>query len=103
MITCSRCGTSNEEDARFCLFCGHKLQSGRVVSDDEGLPAPVELTPGLGGDGTWFRKLLLRCVEVWGVVLVLGGAVVYGLFTRTWWPALAAGGLAAVLVSLRRT
>ena len=101
MIVCTRCAAPNEDQSRYCLICGHKLQSGRIAWEED-LARPTEFAPQIDRQGTWFRNLLLRCLEVWGVIAVVGGAVAYGLATRTWWPALACGGLAAVLLRFRR-
>lgn len=101
MIVCTRCATPNEEQARYCIICGHKLQSGRA-GREEAVSRTEELRPLDHGDGVWFRRLLGRCLEVWMAIAVLGGAVAYGLAARNWWPALVCGGLAAVFLLFRR-
>ena len=102
MIVCNRCAAANHDQARYCAACGHKLQSRRPDPDEAGLPRPTELTPGLDGDGGWFGGMLLKCLETWLAIGLLGGTVAYGLFSRTWWPVLAVGAVSAALLLLRK-
>jgi len=41
MMRCNKCGAENEDDARFCLSCGHKLRS-RAPSPQEAEGGPDE-------------------------------------------------------------
>lgn len=92
MIVCNKCGCSNEDDARSCASCGHKLQSLRgSVPEDGREGGPVLFAEEVGyrdllGPGGYFRKHL----EAWICLVVLGGAAVACLWYGILWPLAAA-------------
>lgn len=100
MIVCTRCGSPNDDVSRVCMKCGHKLQSGRKHHHlaETGEPLPREMrplkAPGLlSGAGKY--------LEAWVLVLVLGGAVGYALYSGSWVAVYVAGG-ATALTALAR-
>ncbi|EPR36113.1 Zinc-ribbon domain containing protein [Alkalidesulfovibrio alkalitolerans DSM 16529] len=101
MIVCTRCGSENPDDARFCAACRHKLQSVRrepSEDDAEGaefLSDHVEYHDLLGRHGP-FRKHL----EAWGCLAALAlvvAAVAWLDDVRAAWAALPVIGLYAWL------
>ncbi len=102
MIICTRCGSPNEDAARFCVKCRHKLQSSRV-------PA------GADGGGSWDRleKLttrfsekdrteLLRMAEACGYSMVVVATIVFCSFYGDWRPLYAVMVLVALVAWYRK-
>lgn len=102
VITCTKCGTRNEDEARFCSKCNKKLQSSRQpYVPEEPSPAPLSrFTPqGLPPD-QWrsFRRLLEAWVYLAVLIAVAGGCLYY----ETWWPLYPAVGVLVLLLRFRR-
>ena len=99
-VICTRCGHINQDRERSCTQCGHKLQSFFTVPDLAGKPVEDErlrLT-FCRFDGRFMRK----CMEAWVLVVVVGGAVAYGLLHGDWVALYAALPAAAVIAWLRK-
>jgi hypothetical protein len=99
-MICNKCGQDNPDDARLCLSCGHKLQSGfRGSEEGEGWPGePIPLlretdVPGAGRGP--------RLAEVWAVAACAGLGVWFFIQWRMEWGAYALTGLAVLYAWLR--
>lgn len=102
MIICTGCGKKNEDDVRYCEKCGKKLQSSRMVqteSNDPGGPLGQFRHKGIPTEN---RLSILRMVEAWGYVAVLGGVVAACAVYRVWWPLYPAVLVLGLLVWMRR-
>lgn len=71
MITCVKCGAQNEDEGRYCLECGYKLQSTRKAGLEDngwdGLDEHIRESFWSQGGG----KALLKDLEAWGLALAL--------------------------------
>jgi uncharacterized membrane protein YvbJ len=84
-MICNKCGQENPDDLKFCLGCGHKLQSGRQTAS-VGEVLPDDLNFSLMGLGPSARRKARKHIEAWGVAVVLCGAA-YGLLAaKLQWP-----------------
>jgi len=106
MIVCNKCGQSNVDEERLCRSCGHKLQSlrGQTGENGDGAVPPASLADErigyrdlLGQEG-YFRKHL----EAWICLAALGGAAVACVLYDTLWPLGAAIPAVALLAWLRK-
>lgn len=102
MILCTGCGTRNHDESRFCEKCGKKLQSDyRPVEQGDDSCGPLTrfqhngVAPDLKND-------LMRMLEAWGYVLLLGGVATGCYFYKTWWPMYPAIALIALVIWLRK-
>ncbi len=101
MIVCTRCGTPNQDKARRCERCGHKLQSSaRPVAE----PVKVweQLEPLRSNVTPEKRAELLRMVEACLYSAALLIAAVVSAVLGTWTPLYAAIAVVAILVLVRR-
>ena len=71
MITCVKCGAQNQDEGRYCLECGYKLQSTRKEGIEDGGWAGIEeeirYTFWSEGPG----KALIKDLEAWILALTL--------------------------------
>lgn len=107
-MRCTKCGAQNPDIERFCLTCGHKLQSGRQTGandtdengDDATAPSGSRLLDFQGWDKA--DRGLAPYIEacVYGLVLVAG--VGWYLYTSLLWPLYPLLALCALAAWLRR-
>ncbi|WP_027177193.1 zinc ribbon domain-containing protein [Maridesulfovibrio hydrothermalis] len=99
MITCNKCGKKNNNAAKYCSGCGHKLQSGRHRADDRSGP---------GGSADMFKITLekpdiySKHGEAWVYALFLLGAVIFFTYHRLYWPLYAITPVIALLAWFRK-
>lgn len=102
MIICNKCGTPNEDSARFCAKCRKKIQSSWTPPPESQASRPLDSFRPAQLSGTQ-RRELARMVEAWVYALILLLAAVACQMNGQWWPmwaVLFVVGLAA-LVRLR--
>lgn len=102
MIVCTRCGVNNPDEGRLCVSCGHKLQSMRSPGPEMQQKEFLSPLQSSGRGGKSLRALLWRCLEVWGVLVLMLGAAAWTLAEKRWEPGVALVGLAGVYAWLRR-
>jgi hypothetical protein len=86
MATCTRCGRTNEADAKFCGLCGHSLAETSVPVEAADAYTPEETTEeralnaqerlwlkGLGGKSTQVALLLGGGAAFFNVLFLVGG------------------------------
>ncbi|WP_432735394.1 zinc-ribbon domain-containing protein [Maridesulfovibrio sp. FT414] len=99
MITCNKCGNKNNDAAKICESCGHKLQSGRKKMNGYS---------GSGGSSDMFHisfeknNMFSKHGEAWIYALFLLGAVIFFTYHRVYWPLYALTPLIALLAWLRK-
>ncbi|WP_027721629.1 zinc ribbon domain-containing protein [Maridesulfovibrio zosterae] len=99
MITCNKCGKKNNDAAKTCLGCGHKLQSGKTR--DQNISTS-------GGSEDLFRISLERTSmyakhgEAWVYAIFLLGAVIFFTYNKIYWPLYAITPLVAILAWFRK-
>lgn len=108
-MRCNKCGAANPDSERFCLVCGHKLQSDRqgendhVGPDGAGDAAPGAAPRLLDFQG-WSKpgRGLGPYVEacVYGVLLAAG--VAWCLYVGMFWPLYPLVAVCALAAWLRR-
>ncbi len=80
MMRCNKCGAENEDDARFCQACGHKLRSRAASPLDASAPPEVQnpgetLDPSAPGAchgcGKYLEALIYAAILAAGVTVAL--------------------------------
>ncbi len=103
-MLCNRCGTKNEDQARFCRSCGHKLRSR--ADDSSEAPQPekpgVEKTALFDTRGRGRAKGIGKYAEGFVYALLLLGGVGYGLWSGNYVPMYVLALIVAVVAGLRR-
>lgn len=100
MITCNKCGQKNNNAAKTCSSCGHKLQSGRKRANGDSTSA--------GGKSDMFHlnleksSMFSKHGEAWVYALFLLGAVIFFTYHKIYWPLYALTPLVALLAWLRK-
>ena len=84
-MICNRCGRENPDDARSCLECGHKLQSGRMQGSGRHAFG-VEPLALLRPPGQAARRRIRKHVEAWTVAALVWGAACWLLYEGWYWP-----------------
>ncbi len=86
MITCIKCGAENEDEARYCLECGYKLQSERQAGgDDEGwLELEERIRSRFWNEHT--VRTVRKDLEAWALALGLLGLAISCIQMQTPWP-----------------
>lgn len=99
MITCNKCGQKNDDLAKTCSSCGHKLQSGQKkgngFSRDGGNAEMFHLTLEK-------NSMFSKHAEAWVYALFLLGAVIFFTYNRIYWPLYALTPLIALLAWFRK-
>lgn len=75
MVTCSKCGTENKDDGKFCVNCGANLQDtayGKMKKEDECF--------GLPHGGAIFGLFIGVIIILWGLSSLLGWHIELGTF-----------------------
>ncbi|WP_272700460.1 zinc ribbon domain-containing protein [Desulfovibrio sp. Fe33] len=102
MITCTKCGGKNSDDALACARCGNKLQSSRRSSsrpDHSAAPLEPFRHQGLPRD---LMRTVKRMLEAWAYVLVLGTVAGFSIAYKVWWPLYPTVAIIALLLWFRR-
>ncbi|WP_018124874.1 zinc ribbon domain-containing protein [Desulfovibrio oxyclinae] len=102
MIICNKCGSPNEDSARFCAKCRKKIQSSWSPPPETAAFRPLDSFRPSRLSGAQ-RREFARMVEAWVYALILLFSAVACQLKGQWWPmwvVLAVVGLAA-LVRLR--
>ncbi|WP_161598357.1 zinc-ribbon domain-containing protein [Pseudodesulfovibrio senegalensis] len=101
MIVCTRCGNPNDDKARRCKRCGHKLQSS--IRPAPGPSAQWEKLEPMRSHITPERRAeLMRMFEACAYSLAVVAAVAFSAVSGLWWPLYAVMAVVAVLVVVRR-
>ena len=86
MITCVKCGAQNEDESRYCLECGYKLQSDRQAGGEDA--GWLELEERIRGQ-FWTpdtRRAVRKYLEAWGLALGLLGLALACSGMASPWP-----------------
>jgi hypothetical protein len=75
MVTCTKCGAENKEDARFCSGCGAAL--GQVERRPK---PPRDECFGLPNGGAIFGLFIGAIIILWGLTEVFGLQVELGTY-----------------------
>lgn len=111
-MICNRCGAGNDDWARFCAACGHKLQSREPDEPGAGEGDAAGDGPGRresGGRfagflphlGAWRPSVWGEMAFVWVVALALAGGAAWAVAAGVYWPLYPLTGLAALAAWLR--
>jgi uncharacterized membrane protein YvbJ len=101
MIVCTKCGQGNDDAARYCRRCTHKLQSERFepaadLPDIGGLPPPdPEMLRG-------HRELVQKSAEAWTWAVLAAASALIGAAWELWWLPVAVVPLAGLAAWQRR-
>jgi len=75
MVTCTKCGTENEENAKYCINCGAAL--GRMERTET---RPRDECFGLPRGGAIFGLFIGAIIILWGLTEIFGWRVELGTF-----------------------
>ena len=99
MITCNKCGKKNNNAAKECSKCGHKLQSGRKRSERN-------VSRQERSDMFHLKlerdKRFSKHGEAWVYSLFLLGAVIFFTYNQIYWPLYALTPAIALLAWFRK-
>ena len=70
MVTCTRCGSENEEDAKYCVNCGAALQN--TSSEGRVERRPRDECFGLPHGGAIFGLFIGAIIILWGLSEAFG-------------------------------
>ncbi|MDD4952146.1 MAG: zinc-ribbon domain-containing protein [Desulfovibrionaceae bacterium] len=102
MIRCTKCGTQNNDDDRFCCKCGQKLQSERrppssKQAGEVRFLEKLSIVNLLAG-----RAMLKKCLETWIYCLAVLFAALYSVFLRSWLPLVLGVAVVGLVAWLRK-
>lgn len=99
MITCTKCGKKNNNAAKVCSQCGHKLQSGHKKLEsnlaDQGKRDMFHLKMER-------ERRFSKHGEAWVYSLFLLGAVIFFTYNKIYWPLYALTPAIALLAWFRK-
>jgi len=78
MVTCSKCGTENKDDAKFCVNCGAAM--GRVERMERRERSPRDECFGLPHGGAVFGLFIGAMIIIWGLTQIFGWKVELGTY-----------------------
>ena len=99
MITCTKCGQKNNNAAKVCSKCGHKLQSGRKRLESEISQQERREMFHLKLEK---NKRFSKHGEAWVYSLFLLGAVIFFTYYQIYWPLYALAPAIALLAWFRK-
>jgi len=104
MLRCNKCGAENEDGARFCLSCAHKLQSR--ITDPQDADSETRQTKkdkrllDLFDTGT--RSGHGRYVEALAYAVTLAAGVIVSVLLGEYWPLYVLAGMVGLAAWVRR-
>ena len=78
MVTCTKCGRANEEEAKYCVNCGAALYPERRV--ERGERHPRDECFGLPRGGAIFGLFLGVIIILWGLTEIFGWRIEIGTY-----------------------
>ena len=107
-MRCNKCGAANPDSERFCLVCGHKLQSDRQAENGpvgpDGADDATRPTSRLLDFQGWSKsgRGLGPYVEACAYGALLAAGVAWYLYSGMFWPLYPLVALCALVAWLRR-
>lgn len=101
-MICNKCGSENPDDERFCVRCGHKLQSSRREDESPRSDSHWDRMPDLHLEPRFPKETLNKFIEAWVYILLLGGATGVAVWKGVYWPLYAIIPLVALIAWLRK-
>ena len=82
MVVCPKCGTKNEEDAKYCAQCGTDLKTGAYPSRRH-KPRREEECFGIPKGGTFVGLAIGVIIILWGFIWLLQLVLPEGHWVKT--------------------
>jgi len=83
MVVCPKCGTKNEEDAKYCAQCGANLETGAYPSRRYKRRREEECF-GIPRGGTVVGLAIGAVIIIWGLMMFLEQAKVISASVEIW-------------------
>lgn len=83
MVVCPKCGTKNEEDAKYCAQCGANLETGDYTSRRHKHKREEECF-GIPRGGTVVGLAIGAIIIIWGLIMFLEQAKVISTSVEIW-------------------
>jgi len=83
MVVCPKCGTKNEEDAKYCAQCGANLETGAYPSRRYKRRREEECF-GIPRGGTIVGLAIGAIIIIWGLIMFLEQAKMISTSVEIW-------------------